>query len=126
MGTQAIVAVKLDGRRYESVTVNWDGGTLLPILTQYYSDPAVAKDLVMHGNISSLGERIHPVGEHSFDAPESGTTVFYHRDRGEEMKYNAYDNRKAMFEFIKEHMYCDYVYYFDGKKWQKAKSSLIK
>lgn len=126
MGTQATIAVKVDGRRYESVTVNWDGDSLLPTLTQHYSDPEIAKRLVKHGNVSTLGDRIDPMGPHSFDKPESGATVFYHRDRGEPWRGNAYANRKEMFEFIKAHFAFEHVYYFDGKQWKKAKQSLFK
>jgi hypothetical protein len=42
--------------------------------------------LIALGNISSLDKEVEPEdrSQHSFDSPEKGVTVAYHRDRGEE------------------------------------------
>ena len=124
MGTQAIIAVKTT-KGYTSVTVNYDGDTLLSTLSKYYDTSFKARELVNYGNISTLGKRIHPIGEHSFNNREDGTTTYYHRDRGEKLFKNTYRNQKQMFDFIKS-MCCDYVYYFNGKEWKQAKNSQIK
>ena len=52
-------------------------------LNIHYTDPKKIEMLVNLGHISSLGERVEPIGEHSFEDRERGTTVAYHRDRGE-------------------------------------------
>ena len=54
------------------------------ILKKHYSSLKKVKELVALGSISQLGERIEPIWMHSFDGPEKGTTVAYHRDRGDE------------------------------------------
>ena len=56
------------------------------ILFDHYQDAAKVSALIDLGDISSLGERVAPIGEHSFDYSkrEEGTTVAYSRDRGEE------------------------------------------
>jgi len=58
---------------------SWNGRLLL----ENYQDPEKVAALIALGDISSLGERVNPLGEHSFENRESGTTVAYGRDRGE-------------------------------------------
>ena len=115
MSTNALVAIKSDNG-IKAVYVHWDGDALLPILDTHYNTPELAEELVSYGNISSLGIRIHPIGEHSFDERESGTTTFYHRDRGEDFRQNTYNN---MNELKEESGNYDYIYYFDGVNWVK-------
>lgn len=118
MSTNAILAVKHTDGKVRSVTVHWDGDTLEPILLQNYNTPALAEELVTHGNISSLGKRINPIMEHSFDQPESGTTIYYHRDRGDTLRANDFTNVKEWQQFMKGGLGCQYLYWFDGQMWQ--------
>tara|TARA_R110002020_G_scaffold323199_3_gene538982 strand:- start:629 stop:1027 length:399 start_codon:yes stop_codon:yes gene_type:complete len=52
-------------------------------LLQHYTDADKVQRLIALGDISELGERVDPIGPHSWNAKESGTTVAYCRDRGE-------------------------------------------
>lgn len=118
MSTNALIAVKHTDNKIKSVYVHWDGNTLGPILQSYYNTPELAEELVSHGNISSLGIRIHPIKHHSFDDRESGTTVFYHRDRGEDLKQKTYDDNIGINELKRaESGFYNFIYYFDGVIW---------
>jgi hypothetical protein len=82
-------------------------------LLDHYTDPAKVAALIELGDISSLGERVAPIGPHSFDKRENGTTTAYHRDRGEEKiqaRTGATINDVAF-----EIGHNGYVYVFDGK-----------
>ena len=86
MATRSTIAVKLADGRVREVYCHWDGyidhnGKLL---YEIYNTQDLAEALTEPGDISSLGERIEPIGAHSFDSPQSGVTVYYGRDRGEE------------------------------------------
>lgn len=52
-------------------------------LHEHYQDGKKVQKLINLGDISVLGERVEPIGEHSFGKAEKGTTVAYHRDREE-------------------------------------------
>ena len=67
----------------ESVYCHWDG---YPehnrvILSKYYTKEEIVREL------SSLHESIDPDKgmEHSFDNPQEGVCIYYHRDRGRKM-----------------------------------------
>mgnify|MGYP000455655461 CR=1 FL=1 len=69
------------------------------------------------GDLSSLAPEITPKGSHSYDNPESGVTVFYGRDRGED-NINAktfYSADKFMNEGNFQSV--DYLYREKTKKW---------
>jgi hypothetical protein len=73
-------------KKYHSIYSHWDGHleSVGKVLKRSYSSLDKVKELVALGSISILGDRIVPNGDHSFDVPEKGTTVAYHRDRGDE------------------------------------------
>jgi hypothetical protein len=76
----------MHGDNCKSVYCHWDGyleGVGRTLLEHY--DSSEANQLVAHGDISSLGERIVALNpmDHCFEKPEQGTTVFYGRDRKE-------------------------------------------
>jgi len=55
-------------------------------LMDNYQDREKVEALISLGDISFLEEEITPTGPHSFDYPQKGVTVAYHRDRGEKLK----------------------------------------
>lgn len=85
MGTHAQIIVRHEDGSATSVYLHWDGYTehAGKMLKQHYNTLALAEQLVAGGNLSSIYERIEPIGAHSFVAPEAGTCVYYNRDRGE-------------------------------------------
>lgn len=84
MSTHAAVICKEDNG-FAGIYCHWDGYPehVGRLLNTHYTDPNQVKALIALGDICSLGERVAPAGAHSFDQPEPGTTVAYHRDRGE-------------------------------------------
>ena len=73
------------GNRLYSICVHYDGKLdyVGKKLHTHYRDEKKVQRLINLGDISILGERVEPIGEHSFEKAEKGTTVAYHRDRGE-------------------------------------------
>lgn len=73
------------GNRLFSIYNHYDGylDYVGKILYKHYQDEKKIQKLINLGDISILGERVEPNGEHSFEKAEKGTTVAYHRDRGE-------------------------------------------
>ena len=92
MATRATISYFDEGtRKYHSIYLHNDGylEDAGKILKEHYSSLEKVKELVALGSISILGDRIVPIGKHSFDVPEKGTTVAYHRDRGEKLSIVA-------------------------------------
>lgn len=89
MSTRSTIAIRrLDGSMTK-VYCHWDGYVEYNgfMLQKYYNTPDKIEELLKLGALSSLGERVNPIGEHSFEHSEEGTTVAYHRDRGEELSF---------------------------------------
>ena len=53
------------------------------LLLAHHNSEAAARLLVSFGEMSVLGERVNPIGPHSYEKPEEGTCIYYERDRGE-------------------------------------------
>jgi hypothetical protein len=88
MATRSRIAIEQADGTVKSIYCHWDG---YPkgngqTLVEHYGDRAKVESLIALGDISSLGERVDPIGNHGFNRPEEGTTVAYHRDREEEFR----------------------------------------
>ena len=100
-------------------------------LVQHYNTEDKVKELVSFGDMSYLAFEIHPEGEHNFDKPEQGVTVFYNRDRGET---DVDSVTTSMDEYLSvQYSSCiDYLYVFIGSNWwvynnlKKNKWKLVK
>jgi hypothetical protein len=86
MSTHCGIAVKTE-KGYNTIYVHHDGyeSYMYPMLTKNYNSEERATDLVSLGDASSIQARMVPSRDsgHSFDNPEDGVCIFYHRDRGE-------------------------------------------
>lgn len=105
-----------DTKKYHSIYSHWDGGLewVGKVLKEHYSSLDKVKKLVALGSISSLGERIAPIGKHSFDEREKGVTVAYNRDRGDE-----WENVKPLVSSkLKKADRQDYNYLFENGEWK--------
>jgi hypothetical protein len=72
----------------KSIYCHWDGypennGRLL---LENYTDREKVEKLIELGSISSLNDEVEPNGPHSFNSPQPGVTVAYHRDRGDDFQ----------------------------------------
>ena len=100
-------------------------------LVQHYNTEDKVKELVSFGDMSYLASEIHPEGEHNFEKPEQGVTVFYNRDRGET---DVDAKTTTMDEYLSvQYSSCiDYLYVFIGSNWwvynnlKKNKWKLVK
>lgn len=117
MATRSTIAVELENGTVIQCYCHWDGylshnGKLLQT---HYNDRDSAEALVQLGDISSLGKRIVPQGEHSFNKPEEDTTVYYGRDRGE--KNVGFSTFKNVAEYRKAVDNQEYDYLFTNGFW---------
>ncbi|MGM9875706.1 MAG: hypothetical protein ACI310_00555 [Bacilli bacterium] len=123
MGTRCGIAIKQKDNTYKSISCQSDGyleHTGL-ILYKDYSEPLKVELLLNLGDISVLKEHIFPdtTKEHTFDNRQDDVTVAYHRDRGERLRFNVFNNKE---ELIKDSSMSDqkYLYIFENGKWEFA------
>ncbi len=87
MSTNSNIGIRYENGQIDSIYCHWDGGFDHngQILAESYNDVEKARELIELGDISSLGNHIaaDDPSKHTFDSPEQGVTVAYHRDRGE-------------------------------------------
>lgn len=120
MSTRSVIISKMD-EGYAGIYCHFDGYVegVGKTLLQHYQDPGKVKKLIELGYISSLGERVEPIGDHSLANLEKGTTVAYSRDGGE-----RYDSVSPVvgetFEVVADEIVnfaTEYIYFFNGEKW---------
>ena len=115
MATRSRIGIELEDGTVKSVYCHWDGyvSNNGKILLEWY-DRAKTLALVELGDLSSLGEQVEPTGPHSFESPQGGVTVAYHRDRGECLNFHI-DNSTE--DFFKDYEEYGYVLGLDGRWW---------
>lgn len=108
----AIIRKTEDG--YEGIYCHHDGYIehVGKILYEDYQTKEKLDRLFALGDLSSLGERVEPIGKHTYTEPERGTTIAYHRDRGED--YNPPVQGKTVKEVENQIDHDGYVYVYDG------------
>ena len=118
MGTRSTIAVQLEDGSVIQSYCHWDGYLSFNgrILQEAYKDRDAAVALVQLGDMSSLGRRVVPNGEHSFQKPEEGTTVYYGRDRGE--KDTGPNVFATLNEYYKDFQCEEYNYLFRNGRWE--------
>ena len=84
MSTHCGIAIKTE-QGYKTIYCHHDGypSYMYEMLTKNYNSEELATKLVSLGDASYIEAKLEPTGAHSFDNPEEGVSVFYHRDRGE-------------------------------------------
>ena len=127
MSTRSSIAIQHSDVEIESVYCHSDGyleGVGTTLLNSYTMESRV-KDLLKHGDISSLGYKLSPTEyDHSFATPEKGTTVFYGRDRGDK-------NIKSQIHFgipdfidARTSEHCEYLYLWSKGEWFVYRTAL--
>ena len=108
MATRSRIGIENEDGTVSSVYCHWDGypSNNGRILVAHYTDREKVKELIALGAISALKENVSPpelpldiIGirmlkefkvlpktTHTFDTPQEGITIAYHRDRGEELQ----------------------------------------
>ena len=131
MATRSRIGIENEDGTVSSVYCHWDGypSNNGKILVTYYTDREKVKELIALGSISSLKKNVAPTepipdiigvrmlkefkvlpkSVHSFDTPQDGVTIAYHRDRGEELQEARID--KSIDDYAKSD-YEEYGYVF--------------
>lgn len=91
MATRSRIAMELTDHRGErivkSIYCHFDGYPegVGQKLQDHFLDREKVAALIELGAISFLEKEVAPTGPHSFDSPQPGVVVAYHRDRGEDL-----------------------------------------
>jgi hypothetical protein len=115
MATRSNIAMKTKEGKIVSVYCHWDGYVANNgrILLENYANIDKIEALVALGSISSLGEQI---GEQQDfmdrDTQKDEWTLFYTRDRGEELSIQEYDDIPSWIADMEE-----YAYLWNGQEW---------
>lgn len=121
MGTRSTIALEFADGTVQQVYCHWDGYLAHngQILQEHYTDPFKLRDLIDHGDLSSLDTNIgfqHPFSPHESaeakaayeTAKAAGACTFYGRDRGEtgvgSKKFADYA------DYVANHQYEEYEY----------------
>lgn len=114
MSTRSTISVVLPDCSIRTVYCHFDG-YLMGVgrtLLLHYDSQELAELITSFGSISVLSQRIEPIGDHTFNKPESGTCIFYARDRGDPI-LTKYFISKSDFNISNSHQDYNYVFYND-------------
>lgn len=121
MATRSTISIRNTDGTIEQVYSHWDGYPANNgfILLVYYQDEIKIRKLLNQGDISSLREEVDiPLGKtHTFDKSLDNVSVFYHRDRGDDLEPSLkFDN---LIDFSRDGNFqeFDYVYDVSKKSW---------
>ena len=108
MATRSNIAYKTAEGKIRSVYCHWDGYPAHngEMLTRHYSELDKVRQLIALGSISSLREEIGD--KQDFDdrsAQNDAWTLAYHRDRGEQLSIQEYDDVPSWIEDMEEYAY---------------------
>lgn len=132
MATRSLIGIKIDQYEIRAIYCHSDGypsynGSLL---LAYYPTKEKVEALINLGGISLLGHALAPISEyaeprsryagcelvkHSFETPQKGVTVAYHRDRGEKLDILTYHSETRFNNREREGV--DYTYLFKDGQW---------
>jgi hypothetical protein len=118
MSTSCGIALRT-GDTYQTIYCHWDGypERMLPMLSEHYNSRELANTLISYGDASSVYEKLDPTPGivHTFEDPEDGVCVFYHRDRGEDwLSCRSVCYTKS--ELFKQAGF-SYIYIFEDGQW---------
>ena len=115
MATRSNIAMKTAEGKIVSVYCHWDGYVANNgrILFENYNSIDKIEALVALGAISSLGEQIGEQQDFNDRSTQKDNwTLFYTRDRGEELSIQEYDDIPSWIADMEE-----YAYLWDGNDW---------
>lgn len=117
MSTRSNIGIENSDDTITAIYCHFDGYVkgVGKTLYEHYNTIDKVNELIALGDISSLGERINPIGKHSFDNREKGTTVAYHRDRGEDFHQYHFKDIQDYVETTDFDI--DYLYLYKDNEW---------
>jgi hypothetical protein len=120
LSTRSRIAIKQKDNTYKSIYCHNDGdlehnGVLL---YYHYADPKKVKLLTGLGDISRLEENVFPdiTKEHNFNNKQDFVCVAYHRDRGEDLRFEVFNSKEELLDYFSKSDQ-DYLYLFENDKW---------
>lgn len=141
MATRSRIGIVNDNGTVTSIYCHWDGyiSNNGKILLEHYTDKEKVEKLISLGSISSLARNVDPdpkggtfrgkynpekdeyekkpaKGVHTFDSPQEGVVVAYHRDRGEDWEDVKPREDKSVKDFI-DGDWEEYGYLFVDGAW---------
>jgi hypothetical protein len=145
MATRSRIGIENEDGTVSSIYCHWDGypSNNGKILVTHYTDREKVKELIDLGAISALKENVAPIetlpdiigvrmmkkfkvipnSVHSFDTPQEGVTIAYHRDRGEDLQEARIDES---IEAYAKSDYEEYGYVFTRDNEWKVVDGTIK
>ena len=117
MSTNSFIGIKTPDNKIKGIYCHWDGyiennGL---VLQKYYDNEDKINQLINLGSISSLGIEIGTKTDFNNPGNTDLNTIAYHRDRGEDLEIQVYDNPKKLHNYgCYEYAY---IYDPDEKKW---------
>lgn len=140
MSTRSLIAVRQDDGTIKGVYCHLNGypDGVGATLFEHYNSEEMANKIIALGDLSALGERLYPEKEydkpryswlssapvkHSFDTPQGGVTIAYHRDRNEKLNINHFENKTEMNRWFRN-SWCEYYYLFEKGSWYCGKKKL--
>ena len=115
MAKRSNIAMKTKEGKIVSVYCHWDGYVANNgrILLENYADISKIEALVALGSISSLGEQIGEAQDFDDRSTQKDEwTLFYSRDRGEQLSIQEYDDIPSWIADMEE-----YAYLWNGQDW---------
>jgi len=119
MGTRSAIGYKTGEGKIRAKYSHYDGyvAGVGKTLVEHYQAARKIAQMVELGDQSFLAEEIFPKGEHSFNKPEEGVTVFYGRDRGEEgVEAQDFDTVQEFVEYYTG-AGCEFFYLHTAAGW---------
>lgn len=108
MATRSNIAYKTAEGKIRSVYCHWDGYPAHngEMLRRFYTDLDKTRQLIALGSISSLSEEIGEKQDFDDrDSQNSKWTLAYHRDRGEPLSIQEYDDVPSWIADMEEYAY---------------------
>jgi hypothetical protein len=119
MGTRSAIGYKTPEGKVVAKYSHYDGyvAGVGHTLVEHYQEARKIAQMVELGDQSFLAPEIFPKGEHSFNKPEEGVTVFYGRDRGEEgTEAQEFDTVGDFVDYY-DGAGCEYFYLYVNGEW---------
>jgi hypothetical protein len=115
MGTRSTIAVEHDDGTISQVYCHWDGylswnGVRL---AQYYNTYDRVRELISHGDLSSLGKQIGLAHRRDDTTIDREWCTFYHRDVGEPLRIRQFSDWQQYVDKFTMEQY-NYVFRQDG------------
>lgn len=123
MATRGTIAIELADGTVKQIHSHWDNYLSYngQMLFDHFKDPAKVEALIDGGAVSSLAPSIEQPEGHSFVKAVNGYTVFYARDRGEELRVNQFSDFETYRLSAQREEY-NYILRADGK-WYVAQDT---